>query len=148
MFRGRAVHTIDTKGRLSIPAGFRMELERYGDQAPILTNQPDCLALYPWEAWREIERELEQSSPFQPEVLELQRFLIGGAVECPVDKQGRIGIPQALREYAGLEKEVTIAGVGPRIEIWDRTRFDQALARTQARFNELSAAVAKGRQPS
>jgi MraZ protein len=146
MFRGRAVHTIDTKGRLSIPAGFRVELDRHSDRAPILTNQRDCLALYPYEAWRKIERELESASPLQPEVQQMQRFLISGAVECPVDKQGRIGIPAHLREYAGLEKEVTVAGVGQLIEIWDKTRFDQDLARVQARFNEISAAVAKGRQ--
>lgn len=146
MFRGRAVHTIDTKGRLSIPAGFRVELERHSERAPILTNQLHCLALYPYEAWREIERELEAASPLQPEVQDMQRFLISGAVECPVDKQGRIGIPAYLREYAGLDKEATIAGVGPRIEIWDKVRFDQDLARTQARFNEISAAVARGRQ--
>ncbi len=125
-----------------------MELERYGDRTPILTNHPECLALYPWESWRKIEQALEDGSPFQPEVQELQRYLIGGSIECPVDKQGRISIPQHLREYAGLEKEVTVAGVGPRIEIWDRTRHDQALAKTQARFNELQAAVARGRQPS
>jgi MraZ protein len=104
------------------------------------------LALYPYEAWRKIERELESASPLQPEVQQMQRFLISGAVECPVDKQGRIGIPAHLREYAGLEKEVTVAGVGQLIEIWDKTRFDQDLARVQARFNEISAAVAKGRQ--
>jgi MraZ protein len=145
MFRGRAVHTIDTKGRLSIPAGFRVELERHSERAPILTNQLDCLALYPYEAWRKIERELEEASPLQPEVQDLQRFLISGAVESPVDKQGRISIPPYLREHAGLDKEVTIAGVGPRIEVWDRARFEQSLTRTQARFNEISATVAKGR---
>jgi len=147
MFRGRAVHTLDTKGRLSIPAGFRVELEKHGERAPILTNQLECLALYPYEAWREIERELEGSSPLQPEVQELQRFYISGAVACPIDKQGRISIPATLREYAGLEKEVMVAGVGSRIELWDRARFDQALARTQARFHEVSAAVARGRTP-
>jgi MraZ protein len=104
------------------------------------------LALYPYEAWRKIERELEEASPLQPEVQDLQRFLISGAVESPVDKQGRISIPPYLREHAGLDKEVTIAGVGPRIEVWDRARFEQSLTRTQARFNEISATVAKGHQ--
>jgi MraZ protein len=144
MFRGRAVHTIDAKGRVSIPVGFRMELMRHGDRAPFLTQQPECLALYPFEAWREIERELEGSSPLAPEVRDLQRYLISGAEECPVDRQGRITIPPHLRVHAGLDKEVTIAGVGPRIEIWDRVRFDQALARTQAQFDALASAVARG----
>jgi MraZ protein len=148
MFRGRVVHTIDSKGRLSIPVGFRMELMRHGERAPFLTQQPECLALYPYEAWREIERELGASSPLAPEVWELQRYLVSGAEECPLDRQGRIAIPPHLRTHASLEKEVTIAGVGPRIEIWDRGRFDQALARAQAKFDELAAAVARGRRPS
>jgi len=146
MFRGRAVHTIDSKGRLSIPAGFRMELERRSERAPILTNQLHCLALYPYEAWREIERELEEASPLQLEVQDLQRFLISGAVECPVDRQGRIAIPPYLREHADLSKEVTIAGVGRLIEIWDRARFDQVQARTQAQFKEISETVARSRR--
>jgi MraZ protein len=147
MFRGRAIHTIDAKGRVSIPAGFRVELERHGERSPILTNQLDCLALYPYEAWRTIEQELESGSALELEVQDLQRFLISGAVECAVDRQGRIAIPPYLRQHASLEKEVTLAGVGPRIEIWDRVRFDQALARTQARFHEISAAVARRRAP-
>jgi MraZ protein len=146
MFRGRAVHTIDQKGRLSIPAGFRMELERRSERAPILTNQLQCLALYPYESWREIEKELEEASPLQPEVQALGRFLISGANECPVDKQGRISIPQVLREHAALDKEVMVAGVGRHVEIWDRTRFEQELARTQAQFNEISATVARERR--
>lgn len=148
MFRGRAVHTIDSKGRLSIPAGFRMELERHGDRAPFLTTQLECLALYPYEAWRQVERQLvEETSPLELEVQDLQRFLLSGAEECPLDKQGRIAIPAYLREHAGLDKEVTVAGVGPRIELWDKGRFEQALARTQAQFKEISSAVARSRRP-
>ena len=71
------------------------------------------------------------------------RFMVSGAVECPIDKQGRILVPPPLREYARLEREVTIAGVGNRIELWSKARFDEELARTQARYDEISAAVAK-----
>lgn len=145
MFRGRHVHTIDTKGRVSIPAGYRVELERQSERAPILTTQRECLAVYPYEAWREIERELEGASPLQPEVQALQRFLISGATESPVDRQGRISIPQPLREHAGLEKEVVVAGVGSHIEIWDKATFDRDIARTQDQFHEISTAVARGR---
>lgn len=142
MFRGRAVHTIDPKGRLSIPAGYRVELERRSDRPPILTNMLDCLALYPYEDWENIERQLAAASPMQLEVQALQRFLISGAVEGQIDKQGRILIPAYLRDHAGLERDVTVAGVGPRIELWDKRRFDENLARTQEEYKEISAVVA------
>ncbi len=143
MFRGRFVHTIDSKGRASIPAGFRVELQRRSDRAPILTNLLECLALYPYEDWLEIEQRLSSAAPLQTEVQALQRFLVSGAVECPIDGQGRLLIPPHLREHARIQREVTIAGVGPRIEIWDKGRFDADLARTQERFQEISAEVAK-----
>lgn len=141
-FRGRFTHTMDAKGRTSIPSGFRGELQRRSDGPPILTNLLDCLALYPCEAWFDIERRLSEASPMQPEVQAFQRFLVSGAVECPIDGQGRILVPGHLREHAQLRREVTIAGVGPRIEIWDKARFDEDLARTQKRFHEISSAVA------
>ncbi len=146
MFRGRAVHTIDAKGRLSIPAGFRMELQRNSDHVPILTNQPQCLALYPLEAWEAIETELDGGSSLQQEAQALQRFLISAAESCPVDKQGRVLIPPYQREHAGLEREVIVAGVGPRIEIWDKARFEQDLAETRARYAEYTTVLAESRR--
>lgn len=142
MFRGRFVHTIDAKGRMSLPAGFRSEMQARSEKPPILTNLLNCLALYPHETWLEVENRLAQASQLRPEVQSIQRFLVSGASECPVDGQGRISIPQYLREYAALEREVTIAGVGPRIEFWDKARFDQDLAATQDRYHEISSVVA------
>jgi MraZ protein len=69
-------------------------------------------------------------------------MMISGAAECPIDKQGRLLLPQYLRDHAGLEREVTIAGVGPRVEIWDKARFDADLMKTQARFDEIASTVA------
>jgi len=143
MFRGRFVHTIDSKGRMSIPTVFRGELTRHGARAPILTNMLACLALYPFEDWEKIEQRLCSASPMQLEVQALQRFMVSGAVECPLDGQGRVLVPPHLREHARLEREVTIAGVGPRIELWDKARFDEDLAKTRAHFSEISAAVAQ-----
>lgn len=141
-FRGRFAHTIDGKGRTSIPSGFRSELQRRSDGPPILTNLLDCLALFPAERWVEIEQRLSEASQMQPDVQAFQRFLVSGAVECAIDAQGRILVPPYLREHARLSREIIIAGVGPRIEIWDRARFEEDLARTQARFREISSTVA------
>jgi MraZ protein len=66
-------------------------------------------------------------------------MMLSGATECPIDKQGRVLVPQYLRDHAGIEREVTIAGVGPRIEFWDKSRFDADLLKTQARLSEISS---------
>lgn len=143
MFRGRFIHTMDSKGRLSIPMSFRTELARQGDRPPILTNLQDCLALYAYDDWVDFERRLCGSSPMHIEVQALQRFMVSGAIECPIDAQGRLLVPPHLREYAGLEREITIAGVGRWIELWDRARFDQEISKTRARYSEVSAEVVK-----
>jgi len=146
MFRGRFVHAIDAKGRLSMPASYRAQLQQTKDAPPILTNLQDHLELYPHEDWLEIEERLSQAAAsLQPEAQDLQRFMVSGAVEAPIDGQGRILVPPYLRQHAGLEREVAIAGVGRHVELWDRTRFDQHLARTQARLNEIASVVARSR---
>ena len=119
------------------------ELQRRSDRPPVLTNMLECLALYSRDDWEAYEDRLVGVDAFRLEGQELQRFMISGATECAPDSQGRILIPQYLREHAMLEKDVTIAGVGARIEIWDRARFGHDLARTQARFREISTEVSK-----
>lgn len=145
MFRGRFVHTIDSKGRMSIPLGFRTELARRGERPPILTNLKHCLALFAHDDWLEVEKRLCSGSPMQLAVQALQRFMVSGATDCPIDAQGRILVPPPLRDHARLERDVVVAGVGPWIELWDKAGFDQELARTQAQFDEIAgAAVERG----
>lgn len=141
-FRGTFYHSIDTKGRLSIPSGFRLELQRRSDRAPILTNHLECLHLYPHEDWIEFEERLGRVASMDPDAQRLARWMISGAMEAPIDNQGRILIPPFLRERAQLGKEVAILGVSKRMEIWDRERLDQDLNGTQARFNEISSELA------
>ena len=145
MARGRFSHTMDAKGRISIPAGLRMELQAENDRPPFLTNLVDCpaLGLYSHDRWLEIEDRLESMSYTQPEVQRYRRLVISGAVESPFDAQGRVLIPAHLREHAGLEREVTIAGVGSRIEIWDKARFDEELQQTRDRSREISSVLAE-----
>jgi MraZ protein len=145
MARGRFTHTMDAKGRLSIPAGLRVELQAEKDRPPFLTNLADCpaLGLYGHDQWLEIERRLETMSQIQPEVQSFRRLFVSGAVEAPIDAQGRLLVPPHLREHAGLEKEVIIAGVGQRIEIWDKARFDEELQQTRDRSHEISSVLAE-----
>ena len=142
MFRGRSVHTIDSKNRMSIPAGFRVILNSQGDQAPILTNDAACLALYPYEDWCSLEESLLNLSSIDPDVGDYARFMVSGATECSIDKQGRILVPPTLRDYAGFDREVVVAGVGNHLELWDKTRFDAEIMKIQTRFSEIRSSVA------
>lgn len=141
MFRGRHEHTIDAKGRLSIPSGFRMQIQERSAEAPILTNYRDHLALHPADEWHAKERDLLALSDLQPDVQDYQRFVVSGASECPIDNQGRILIPGYLREHAGLEGKVIIAGVLDRMEIWNPERFEENQRTTLRRLDEIQQSV-------
>ncbi len=145
MFRGRFSHTIDTKGRVSIPSGFRMELQRRSERPPIVTNgvtsAGECLWLYPYEDWCEYESRIVGLSPDNLDAQSFVRFMVSGATECPIDNQGRSLLPAFLRDYAKLGREVTIAGVGARIEIWNKTKFDEDQTNTQVNFQRIASVV-------
>lgn len=143
MFQGRFVHQIDAKGRVSIPAGIRMELSRRSQLAPTLTIRPDHLALFAHEDFQAFADRLMSVDPLNLQGQELARFFIAHSEACAPDTQGRILIPGHMREHAQLEKEVVIAGVGNWIEIWDRRRFEDGHQRTLARFSEISAEVSR-----
>jgi MraZ protein len=136
---------MDAKGRLSIPAGLRVELQAESDRPPFLACLMDspALGLYPHDRWLEIEHRLEKMSQAHRGIQRYRRLVISGAVESPLDAQGRVLVPPHLREYAGLEREVTIAGVGPRIEIWDKTRFEEEIQETCEESQEISSLAAE-----
>jgi len=148
MFRGRFYHTVDAKGRVSIPSGFRLELQGCSDQAqaPIVTNgvteAGKCLWLYRYEDWCKYEARLVALPPENLKVQAYVRFMVSGAIECPIDNQGRMLLPAYLREHATLGREVTIAGVGKRAEIWDKSLFDENQSETQENFEDIASVVA------
>ncbi len=141
MFRGEHVHTIDGKGRLSIPAAFRNEILRRSEKPPILTRFKDYLALYPYEDWLEIEQALKSKSKLQPEVQKYTRFVISGSTECPIDSQGRILVPPNLRAHAKLESKVTLAGNLECIEIWDAATYDAGNLDIVENFDSIQRSV-------
>jgi MraZ protein len=147
MFQGRFVHAIDAKGRISIPAEFRVTLQGTdrGRQAlvPTLTVQPDCLALYPAADWARITADFDEARAIDPEAQALKRFLLSNAHACPIDGPGRITVPPHLREYARLEREVTVAGVGSHIELWNKARYEEEMAKVRAAFDRLSLSFAR-----
>ncbi len=143
MFRGRFNYNIDTKSRLSVPAKFRDVLaSHYNDERLIITNFDQCLWAYPIAEWQALEKKVSALPQFLDEVRALQRVFISAATECPVDKQGRILIPQSLREYAGINQDVVVVGMTKRIEIWSRQRWDEVFAAAQTKLEGLGSKLA------
>ncbi len=142
MFRGRYEHQIDSKGRLSVPARFREILATNYDERLIITNFDQCLWAYPMAEWQLLENKVAALPQFLEEVKALQRVFISAAFESPIDKQGRILIPQTLRDYAAINGEVVIVGATKRIEIWDRDRWTKVFADAQDKLGNLGERLA------
>lgn len=142
MFRGRFEHTIDFKGRVSIPAKFRELLSEKYDEHIIITNFDRCLVAFPYEEWRNVEDKISSLSMVKKEVKAFQRFFISGATECPIDKLGRVLIPPTLRDYALLEKDVVFAGMGKMFEIWSRERWTEEIKRAEENFEGMRESLA------
>jgi len=132
-FQGEYINTIDPKGRASIPARFREILaSAYGEECVVVTkNLEDGLTAYPLPVWNQIKQKVEQS-PASPQKLAAIRTIVAPAAECPFDKQGRIQIPQSLRSFAGLEKELVVVGLFDKIEIYSQVRYAEVSRRSQA----------------
>ncbi|MDO8519698.1 MAG: division/cell wall cluster transcriptional repressor MraZ [Deltaproteobacteria bacterium] len=135
MFRGRFAHTIDAKGRTSIPSKFREVLAANYDERLIITNFDGCLWAYPVAEWQTIENKVAALPQFKEEVKALQRIFISAATECPVDKQGRIIIPPTLRDYAGLKKNIILVGMTKRIEIWSKEGWEEIFEKAQKKIS-------------
>lgn len=115
MFKGEYHHSLDVKGRMIIPAKFRECLE---GEFVVTRSLDGCLSMYGPEEWQVLEEKLNALPMTNERARRLKRFLLGSAVSCELDKQGRILIPQVLRDKAGLRKDVTMVGVGDHVEIW------------------------------
>ena len=141
-FLGSHDHSLDDKGRVSIPAGFRVEIQRLsGERTPVLSPGPDHLILYPAEIWEEVEQKLASKSSLLPDVQRLKRYVFGGSSPCPIDGQGRITIPAKARELAKLETKVTLLGSYDRIEIWNNDHVDAAQQSTREDYDQIQISV-------
>ncbi|MDD6810829.1 MAG: division/cell wall cluster transcriptional repressor MraZ [Lachnospiraceae bacterium] len=121
MFMGEYNHTIDTKGRLIIPSKFR---EALGDVFVVTKGLDGCLFVYDNAEWNVFEEKLKSLPLTNKDARQFVRFFLAGAAEVEVDKQGRILVPNVLREFAQLNKDVVLIGVASRIEIWSKERFE------------------------
>ncbi len=130
MFRGRFNHNIDAKGRLNFPAKFREVLSSNYEEKLIVVKYNRCLRAYPLSEWIAFEKSKSQQYRNQAQEDTL-RMVLSSLAECTIDKQGRILIPQDLRDYAGLSKEVVLIGMFKKIEIWDKKRQEEHEAGVQ-----------------
>ena len=121
-FTGEYRHNLDAKGRLIIPARFRDQL---GDEFTVTRSLDGCLAMYASPEWQALEEKLNALPMTNEKARSLKRFLLGSAATCELDKQGRILLPQVLRDRAGLDKDITLLGVGDHIEIWDTNTYEE-----------------------
>lgn len=135
MFVGEYHHTIDEKGRMIIPAKFRGEL---GTNFVVTRGLENCLFVYSYEEWNKIVAKLN-SLPFtKKDARNFNRFFLSGANQVELDKQGRINIASSLIEYANLEKECVVLGVGDRLEIWSKDRWNTFFTENQDNLSDIA----------
>ena len=138
MFMGMYNHTVDTKGRLIVPAKFRDEL---GSHFVITRGLDGCLSIYGMDEWKKLEEKLAALPMTNPNARKFSRFMIAGAAECELDKMGRILIPQALRQSANIRKDVVLSGAINRIEVWDEEKWNEMNAFSDEDMNEIAAGL-------
>lgn len=138
MFMGEFQHSIDAKGRLIIPAKFR---EKLGENFVVTRGLDGCLFGYPQDEWEKLEAKLTEMPLAKKDARLFVRFFYSAATECELDKQGRINIPQSLRQHANLEKSCVIVGVSNRIEIWDETRWQAFTDAAEENFDEIAESM-------
>ena len=126
MFRGLNTINLDAKGRLAIPAKFRERLAVLGGGHMVVTidTEERSLLIYPVNEWEEIEAKITSLPTFDPRARRIQRLLVGHATDVEIDGSGRILLPAALREYAGLEKETVLIGQGKKLELWSKASWE------------------------
>ena len=120
VFMGEYQHNVDAKGRITLPAKFR---EQLGALFVITKGLDGCLFVYSKEEWSLLEDKLKQLPTASKDARAFVRFFFSGATEVESDKLGRVLLPTSLREYAALQKEVVVIGVGGRVEIWDSAKW-------------------------
>ncbi len=135
MFMGEYNHTIDAKGRLIVPAKFR---EALGDEFVVTKGLDGCLFVYSNSEWNAFEEKLRTLPLTNKNARQFTRFFLAGAAACEVDKQGRILLPQVLREFAKLEKDVVLVGVASRIEIWSKEVWEESVNTYDTDMDEVA----------
>lgn len=139
MFFGEYYHSLDEKGRVILPVKFRDAL---ADGLFITKSFDSCLSVYTRKDWFVRVDELMSRKPATADVRNYQRFVMGSAVEEDVSRQGRISIPQNLRDFAGLDRDIVIVGVANKLEIWAKERYEKFIADAEKSASRLGEEIA------
>ncbi len=135
MFIGEYNHTIDDKGRLAIPVKFRLDLAK---GAVVTRGLDSSLFLFPKEEWDKLAEKLANLPLGQSNSRAFARLMLAGAMEVDIDKQGRIILPEYLRQYAGMQKAVVVAGLYNRLELWDSEKWEAYKKATEAEVGNIA----------
>ena len=138
MFMGEFQHSLDDKARITIPARFREEL---GTSFVMTRGLDHCLFVYPRKDWETLEAKLRAMPLARADARQFIRFFFSGAADCDLDKQGRVIIPNNLREYARIRQECTVIGVGARVEVWDAETWKTYSVGAADTFGDLASGL-------
>jgi MraZ protein len=142
LFRGRFEFSIDSKGRISIPSKFREILSEKYDNRLVITNFDGGLLAFPSDEWALLEEKAGALNLLRRETSAFYRFFYSSAMDCSIDRQGRLLIPPSLREYANLLKDVVLLGEGKRIEIFAKERWLEEARKVETNFDQLRDTLA------
>jgi MraZ protein len=135
MLIGEYKHTLDIKKRLSMPSKWRKEL---GTELVVTRGLDNCLFVYPQTQWQQITQKVSQLPLGQADTRSFNRFFLSGAVEVEVDSVGRILVPDFLKEFAGLDTKVVLAGIYDRVEIWAENKWEEYKSRIEGQADQLA----------
>ena len=140
MFIGEYAHNLDEKGRLAIPVKFRRDLSK---GAVVTRGLDNCLFLYTKTEWEKLAEKLAALPISQSNSRAFSRLMLAGAMDVDIDKQGRVVLPEYLRIFAGLKKNVVLAGLYSRAEIWDEEKWKVYKSQTEANSNAIAEKMAE-----
>ena len=135
MFIGEYQHSLDSKGRLAVPAKFRNDLK---DGLVVTRGLDGCLFVYTADTWSELAKKLATMSFTQKDKRAFNRSMFSGAMDFKLDAQGRIVLPEVLRNFAELDKEVVVIGVYDRLELWDKKTWEVYRSNMERTSNEVA----------
>lgn len=135
MLIGEYKHTLDPKKRLSLPAKWRKEL---GRRLVITRGLDNCLFIYPQKEWQKITTKVGQLPLGSADTRSFNRFFLSGAVEAEVDKNGRVLVPDFLKDFAKLDSKVVLAGIHDRVEIWDEQKWNEYKQKIESQADSLA----------
>lgn len=139
MFYGEYLHSIDRKGRLILPARFReVAKSNFVEKFFVTRGLDKCLFMFSEEEWRLQENKFKAISFTNQQARTFNRLYFSGAIEIIPDKQGRILIPQYLKDFAGIKKEVMIVGVSNRVEVWAKDKWEEFYGNSRQSFEEIA----------